>query len=169
VTVKNAAGTVVRTLATAAPRTAGSSFEVWDGRNGAGGVVADGTYTATVTATSASGTSLPATAPVVVDLTAPAAPVVKTPTKATSTPKATTTISGTAATGTLVRVWVDANANGTRDAGETLAGSQQLAATATSWSIGVPLAVGSNRFVVTASDAAGNTSAATSVAVITRR
>jgi hypothetical protein len=169
VTVKNAAATVVRTLVTAAPRAAGASSETWDGRNGSGAVVPDGTYSATVTATNASGTSSPATASVVVDTTAPAAPVVKSPTKATTTPKATTSISGTAAAGALVRAWVDANANGQRDAADTLAGSQQLAATATSWSIGVPLAAGANRFVVTATDAAGNTSAAAAVAVITRR
>ena len=168
-TVKNAAGTVVRTLVSAAPRAAGAGSEPWDGRNGSGAVVADGTYTATITASNASGTSAPASASVVVDLTAPAKPVVKNPSKATTTPKATTSISGTAAAGSLVRAWVDANANGARDAGEALAGSQQLAAAATTWSIAVALATGPNRFVVTATDAAGNTSAATAVAAITRR
>ncbi|MEY2515682.1 MAG: hypothetical protein QOJ89_3040 [bacterium] len=169
VTVKNGAGTVVRTLASAAPRAAGAASEPWDGRNGAGVAVADGTYTVTITAANASGTSSPATASVVVDLTAPAKPVVKSPSKATTTPKATATISGTAVAGALVRAWVDANANGLRDAGEALAGPQQLAATATSWSLGVALVTGPNRFVVTATDAAGNTAAATAVAVITRR
>jgi hypothetical protein len=169
VTIRSAAGTVVRTLASAAPRASGPSSEPWNGRNASGAVVADGSYTVTISATNASGTSAAATATVAVDLTAPAAPVVKSPSKATSTPKATTTISGTAAASSLVRAWVDANANGRRDSGEALAGSQQLAAAATSWSLSVALATGPNRFVVTATDAAGNTSAATAVAVITRR
>ncbi len=129
----------------------------------------DGTYTATIMAANASGTSAPATATVVVDLAAPAAPRVMSPSRATSTKQATHTISGTAEAGALVRVWADANANGLRDTAEALAGSQQLAASATSWSIGVALAVGSNRFVVTATDAAGNMSPATAVAAITRR
>jgi hypothetical protein len=169
VTVRNAAGSVVRTLVSGAPRAAGAGSETWDGRNGSGAVVADGTYTVTITATNASGTSSPATASVVVDDTAPAAPQVKSPSKAASTPKATTTISGSAAAGALVRVWADANANGQRDAGEALAGSQQLAGSATSWSIGVALGIGPNRFLATATDAAGNTSAPAVVPVITRR
>ena len=129
----------MRTLSSAAPRAAGAGSETWDGRNGSGAVVPDGTYTVAITASNAGGASSPATATVVVDDTAPAAPQVKSPSKATTTPKASTSISGTAAAGALVRVWVDANANGRRDAGEALAGSQQLAGSATSWSIGVAL------------------------------
>jgi flagellar hook assembly protein FlgD len=50
--VKNASGEIVRTLVTAAARTAGSPVDVWDGRSDAGTVQPDGPcfYVATVTA-----------------------------------------------------------------------------------------------------------------------
>ena len=52
------------------------------------------------------------------------------------------TIHGTAAAGSLVKVWEDANHNGVVDSGETVAGSQQLGSTATSYSISVNLTLG---------------------------
>jgi hypothetical protein len=65
-------------------------------------------------------------------------------------------------------VWVDANGNGRHDAGEAIAASFQLGATATAWSVTAPVARGQNRFVVTATDAAGNESTAAAVPLITR-
>ena len=85
----------------------------------------------------------------------------------------TYTITGTAAAGSLVRIWVDANHNGVKDAGEALTGTQQLASGVTSYSLSVNLTQGTqqanaaNYFVVTATDAANNESAGVSVPTIT--
>lgn len=160
--VQNAAGTVVRTLLNAAPQPAGAGSATWDGKSDGGAYAADGTYTVRATAGSSS-----ATATVVLDRTAPARPVVTSPRKATTSRKSTINVAGTAEANSLVRVWVDANLNGAHDAGEALAGSRQLTGGATSWSITASLTFGVNQFVVTATDAAGNESAATAVAVIT--
>jgi len=63
VAVKNSAGTEVRTLATVTGATAGTRTATWDGKNGSGSYVANGTYTVTVSSpnstpavTAASGT-----------------------------------------------------------------------------------------------------------------
>ena len=164
VQVTDAAGAVVRTVVAAAARPAGAGSETWDGRNDSGTVVPDGTYT--VKATAGASTS---SAGVTVDRTAPAKPVVRSPSKATTSRRASMTISGTAEASALVSLWVDANANGVRDAGEALAGSRQLSAGATSWSITVTLAPGANRYVATATDAAANVSPGAAVPVITLR
>jgi len=105
------------------------------------------------------------------DATPPSAPIVSRPSVAVTVSRATKTyaIAGTAEAGAQVRVWVDANGNGLKEVGEAMAGSVQLGATATSWSIKVSLARGQNRFVVTATDAAGNESTAAVVPVITRK
>src|SRR5207249_1156154 len=80
----------------------------------------------------------------------------------------TDAIQGTAEANALVQVWVDVNNNGVKDAGDTPAGSQQLAAGATAFSVSVPLTSNAaNHFLVTATDAAGNTSAAAAVPTIT--
>jgi hypothetical protein len=163
VRVVNAGGTVVRTLLDAAPRSGGPGTVVWDGRSDGGVVVADGTYTVRASAGASN-----AAATVVVDRSAPAKPVVTSPKKTTVSRKSTIGVSGTADAGTLVQLWVDANLNGARDPGEALAGSRQLGGTSTSWSITVNLGLGINHFVATATDAAGNTSAATAVPAITR-
>jgi hypothetical protein len=105
------------------------------------------------------------------DTTPPNAPVVSRPATTVTVSRATKaySVTGTAETAALVRVWVDANGNGRKDAGEALAGSLQLRSTATSWTVKVTLAHGPNQFVVTATDAAGNESAAALVPVITRK
>jgi len=97
--------------------------------------------------------------------------VVTRPSAAVSVSRATKTyaIAGKAEAGVLVSVWVDSNGNGLKDPGESLAASVQLGTTATSWSVKVGLARGPNRFVVTATDAAGNQSIAAAVPVITRK
>jgi hypothetical protein len=129
-----------------------------------------GSTTTTKPPTTTTTTRLPTTTTTAPrDTTPPAAPKVTAPTGSLKTRASTYTINGTAEPGAFVRVWVDANGNGLRDAGEALAASQQLAAGATSWSVTVNLAVRTNRFIVTATDAAGNQSAATPVAPITRR
>ncbi|MCU1448078.1 MAG: hypothetical protein JWP02_248 [Acidimicrobiales bacterium] len=103
------------------------------------------------------------------DTTPPPAPAVTSPTSAVTTRTTTFTVAGTAEAAALVRVWVDANNNGLRDAGEALASSTQLGPGATSWSVSVPLSIGYNYFVVTATDAAGNQSTARRVPRIRRR
>src|SRR5205823_7479561 len=81
------------------------------------------------------------------DTTPPSAPAVTSPSGAVGTRSTTFTITGSAEAGSLVRAWVDANANRRKDPGEALAGSQQLAAGATSWSVTVALNPGDNYFV----------------------
>src|SRR5205807_3418172 len=102
------------------------------------------------------------------DTTPPAAPKVTSPTSSVKTRASTYTIKGTAEAAALVRIWVDTNGNGRLDAGEPVAASQKLGAEVTSWSMTVNLAMRTNRFVVTATDAAGNQSAAALVPFITR-
>jgi hypothetical protein len=103
------------------------------------------------------------------DTTPPAAPTVTSPSGTVTTRNSTYPIAGTAEASALVRVWVDANANGRKDAGEALAGSRQLSSGATAYSVSVALKRGTNTFVVTATDAAGNESPAAAVPAITRR
>jgi len=127
------------------------------------------TTTSPSTTTTAPSTTTMTTAPR--DTTPPGAPLVTQPASAVTVSRATKTyaVSGTAEAGTLVRVWIDANGNGRKDAGEALAGSLQLTPTATGWKVRVSLARGQNSFVVTATDAAGNESTATVIPLITRK
>jgi hypothetical protein len=105
------------------------------------------------------------------DTTPPALPTVTRPATAITVARSTKVyaVKGTAEAGALVRAWVDANGNGLRDTGEPLAASVQLGGAVTSWAVNVNLARGPNRFVVTATDAAGNESAARAVPTITRK
>lgn len=104
------------------------------------------------------------------DDTPPAAPVVTTPATAVTVSTLNFSINGTADADTLVEVWEDANGNGLLDAGETVAQSQQLAGGATAFSIIVSLTQSAdNHYLVTSTDTAGNTSAATVVPVITHQ
>jgi hypothetical protein len=76
-------------------------------------------------------------------------------------------VTGTADPGTLVEVYYDVNGDGLIDEGDTLVGSQQLGAEETGYSVNVPLTPDAvNRFLVVASDAAGNASIAAIVPVI---
>jgi hypothetical protein len=94
-----------------------------------------------------------------IDFTSPAAPTVTGPTAAVSVTGSTYTITGTAAAGSLVRVYE----------GTTLVAWQQLGATATEYAITVPLNAGAdNSFTVTATNQAGNVSAVTPVATVTQ-
>ncbi len=93
------------------------------------------------------------------DAIAPSAPTVITPSAPESVKAATAIVTGTAEAGALVRI---------SRAGVVVA-SQQLAGTATSFSIVAPLtANAANDFLVTASDAAGNESATAAVPTITQ-
>ncbi|WP_149111519.1 Ig-like domain-containing protein [Limnoglobus roseus] len=102
------------------------------------------------------------------DSTNPPAPTVSSPTAAQTVDAANLTLTGTAEAGSLVTVYRDVNGNGILDAGDTVAGTQQLAPGETAYSITVPLAPdAANPFLVTATDSAGNESITTVVPAIT--
>lgn len=107
---------------------------------------------------------------IVIDTTVPAGPVLNGPAGPISTNTATITLAGTAEANTLVEAWVDANNSGVKDPTETTrAGFQQLTAGGTAFSFSAALSSNTaNHFVLTASDAAGNLSAATVVPTITQ-
>src|SRR5205807_1987439 len=99
---------------------------------------------------------------IVIDTTAPAAPAVSSPNASHATSSASVTVSGTAESNALVKVWTDATKT-------VLAGSQQLTGGATAYSINATLAGNTvNNLVVTATDLPGNQSAATAVPAITQ-
>ena len=102
------------------------------------------------------------------DSVPPALPTVTGPAGAIRVNAATATITGTAEAGSLVRVFRDSNNNGAIDGGEVVVGSVRLAAGQTNYSITVPLAPNAaNNFVVTATDAGGNSSSPVDVPTIT--
>jgi hypothetical protein len=119
--------------------------------------LAEGAQTLSVTLTDAAGNvSLPGTASFTVDLTAPAAPVFSAPASAATLPSGAVTYAGTAEVGATVKVTVD--------------GALTPACTATADGAGhwmcdgsVGLADGARTATATATDGAGNTSAAASV------
>jgi hypothetical protein len=81
----------------------------------------------------------------------------------------TYTVKGSTELGALVKAWRDSNENGLIDAGEQVVASQQMNPYMNKWTINVPVQPGRNLFLMTATDAAGNQSAATRVPLITRR
>ena len=106
---------------------------------------------------------------ITVDRSAPATPVVSSPNSSILTNAANVTITGTAEAGSLVRLYRDADSSGTVSNGDTLVNSQQLVTGQTAFSISAALTANStNRLVVTATDAAGNVSAARAVPTITQ-
>jgi len=130
----------------------------------------DATNHLLVTATRApANESDPAGVPAITeDSTAPAAPVVTSPSAPTTVNAATAVVSGTAVAGSLVRVYNDANGNGAIDPGDAVVGSQQLADGATNYSVTAPLTPdAANHFLVAAADAAGNVSAPAVVPTVT--
>ncbi len=163
-------GTVlVRTLLNGAPRSPGPHNEAWDGRNSEGGVVQSGySYIYTIDAVDPAGNQAQQQQGTVrVDTVAPAAPTVSSP-PPSATPvvvdQPSYSIEGSAEAGSLVRVWRDATNNGVKDPGDSLAGSQQLGPGSTAYAISVTLVQDANNdFIVTATDAAGNESAAADV------
>ncbi len=119
--------------------------------------------------TSPAAESTPMVVPTITtDSIAPVLPSVTSPGAAVSVNAATSTITGKAEAGSLVQIYADTNNDGVIDDGDTVVGSEQLAADATSYSVAVPLTQNSaNHFLVTATDAAGNQSAASTVPTIT--
>ena len=98
-----------------------------------------------------------------------AIPVVSSPNSAMLTNAANVTINGSAEAGSLVRLYRDADSSGTVSNGDTLLNSQQLGTSQTGFSMSAALTANSvNRLVVTATDAAGNVSAARAVPTITQ-
>ncbi|HEU5314649.1 MAG TPA: Ig-like domain-containing protein [Chloroflexota bacterium] len=137
------------------------------------GFSSNATYTATISTTAKDlvgntmqssyswsfGTGVP-------DYATPTAVTVTGPSTATWTTGSTFPISGLTPENTLlVKVWRDANANGTfESADDPLVTTVQLYGSLTTFSIDVPLAPGQeNRFLVTAADVAGNQSTAVAV------
>lgn len=122
-----------------------------------------------VTATdAAANVSATADVPTIVeDSQAPPAPAVTDPAAPVAVNEAAYLIKGTAQADSLVKVCVDADNNNQADAGEVVAGQQQLAGGSSDFSITVTLTQdAANHFVVTAADAAGNVSAAADVPMI---
>ena len=113
--------------------------------------LSDGAHTVTVTATDAAGNSASVVRNWTVDATAPAAPVIDTPSDGALTNDSTPQISGTAEADSEVEVSIDGNVIGT----VTADGSGN-------WSItpGTPLSNGPHTVSATATDAYGNSSSA---------
>ena len=135
---------------------------------------ADGTVTfdlgaSTVTDIAGNNNSAAATLSITSDRTAPASPMVNMPNGALLTNSMTATISGSADAGSLVNLYVDADASSTLSNGDTLADSQQLGAMATGFSFTASLtANATNYFVVSATDVSGNESSGAAVSTITQ-
>src|SRR5919108_2483257 len=104
-----------------------------------------------------------------VDNTAPGTPTVTSPATAVIVNTTPFAITGAAEANALVKVWTDGNNNGLKDDGQTTpVATQQLAGGATSYSVSTPLTTNAvNDFIVTATDAATNESAAADVPRIT--
>src|SRR5205807_421827 len=104
---------------------------------------------------------------IIQDSVAPSAPAVTSPPSPARVNTTTYTITGAAEANSLVQVWTDANNNGLVDTGETVVSSQQLSGGATSSSISVSLTPTlHDPLPITATDAASNRSAATTVPTI---
>src|SRR5262249_49184062 len=136
---------------------AGASTSVtWSGLNS---LLEGTTYYASVRAYDAAGNRSNATSSngAVVDLTAPIAPLIYSPTGAMTVHTPNTTISTGTSVDASVQIWLDANRNGVVDAGDSLASSQPANGTG-DFNVSVGLVSGVNAFLVTATDPAGNIS-----------
>ncbi len=123
------------------------------------------------TATDAAGnqSSPVALPPILQDSIPPVLPIESNPAAGLSVNTDTTTLTGTAEAGSLVKVYADTNANGTIDDGEAVVGFEQLAPGQTTYSINVPLVANvANNFLVTATDTAGNASLPLVVPTVTQ-
>lgn len=125
------------------------------------------------TATDAAGNESPATVvPVITHQPAAAvpAPVVTNPVAPVTVDANTFVIQGTATAGALVRIYTDANGDGLVNGTDSVAGSHQLGATETAWSVQVSLAQSAlNRFTATADDGVAGESAPAIVPTITEQ
>ncbi|WP_051485426.1 Ig-like domain-containing protein [Nocardioides sp. J54] len=139
----------VELTTTADPVTGAWEVTVPDGQ-----ALPDGEHTVSAVATDpASNTSEPATSQLIVDTTAPDAPVISTPADGSTTADPTPSVTGTAEPGAAVEVRIDG----------TLVGSTVADGTG-AWSItpATPLADGPHTVAATQTDPAGNTSDAAS-------
>ena len=131
---------------------------------GANGLTDGNTVSVTVTSTDALGQeSIPVTDTAIVDTTAAAAPVITSPADGSTTNDTTPTFTGTAEPGTTIVVSYDPDGDPTTDNTVTLTATTDGSG---NWSLTVPggdaLTDGSNvDFTITAVDAAGNESTAT--------
>ncbi|GHF83308.1 Ig-like domain-containing protein [Thalassotalea marina] len=134
----------------------------------AGGTIQDnnGNSAVLTLATPGAANSLGANKALVIDTSAPVAPVVTSPTVDQSTQQATLAVDGThAENGVTVVLLTDANDDGTADNSTAIVSAT---VTAGNWSLNAPLNVGVNNFVIQARDAAGNTSSDVNVVSLTR-
>ncbi len=97
------------------------------------------------------------TAAATADTTPPAAPTITSPAITVFTTASTYTVTGTTEANALVKIL---------NAVSAVVGQVQLSGGLTSFSITIPLNTGTNNFTATATDAAGNTSAAASIPTI---
>jgi hypothetical protein len=127
--------------------------------------IALGTHSLTATATDAAGNTSLSCAPVALtvegpaDTTAPAAPVIVSPSGGTTTTDLTPTISGTAEANSSVRV--------TSSVDGSLGVAPANASGAWSLTPGTPLTLGAHSLTATATDASGNTGAASAAVAVT--
>jgi flagellar hook assembly protein FlgD len=131
---------------------------------------ADGAYQVRAQATDSAGNqATSATVSFTLDTTAPATPLVTDPLGPITVSATGYAIKGTAEANSLVRVWIDTNANGQKDTGDQLAVWQQLGGGSAAFSITVNMTTNAaNAFLVTATDAAGNESPVVVVPTITQ-
>jgi flagellar hook assembly protein FlgD len=165
--VLDANGTVVRSLQTNAAEPAGTQTIMWNGTDDNGNVVADGTYTIRVDATDSAGlTAATQFTTVTVDTMTPTPPAnlaLATDSNSGSlgdntTNVTTPTIIGTAEPGTTITVFNNGTAVGT---------TTTNAVGNWSFTFGTPLPDGSYVLTAKASDAAGNSTAASAPLTIT--
>ena len=151
---------LVRTVVAGEQRPAGPNAESWDGGSHLAGQVPNGSYTFRLRVEDAVGNrSLPASGLVAIDTVSPAAP--KVPGRPITLDAATRLVSGTAEAGALVRIWPDEDDDGQKDPGQEPVALKPLPFGAVAFSVQVPLKQdAANRLVATATDAAGNESAA---------
>jgi hypothetical protein len=103
------------------------------------------------------------------DTTPPWRPTILTPWTYTETTASSYLVTGNAEANSLVQVYRDLDNDGNLDDGEPSIGEQQLNGGDTSFEISVPLVLGNNDFVLTATDAAGNESAGRGSARVVRK
>ena len=142
------------------------SFDVTPASDGA---VTIGLNASTVTDLAGNSNPMSATLSFDSDRTAPSAPSISDPSGSGLTNSGSVTVAGSADAGSLVRLYRDADGSGTLSDGDTPENQQQLGAGESSFSFSAGLTADTaNRFLVTATDAVTNESAASAVPTITQ-
>jgi len=171
VTVKilDANGNVVRTLVNNVASTLGAKSALWNGKNDAAVIVADGIYTYVITATDAAGKTVEATGTITVDKTAPVVSEIgSTPDPFAPNGTSTTTLNYTLSEAAKVTVAV---MNGTTAVKTLLSNiAQSEGANTVAWdgknTSGAIVADGTYTFKITATDAAGSATTVTTPIVV---